>query len=103
MNAVTVMDVNIDVQNTRMKPEELQDGQDDVVDVAESGSLSFVGMVEAARPIDGDICAASAEVACPEKRGSRILRAKGEDIRKCRAIIGEVEARELLQGEVWIV
>lgn len=36
--------------------EELQDGQDDVVDVAEAGSLRFLGVVEASCPVHSDVC-----------------------------------------------
>lgn len=38
-----------------MEFEELKDGQDDVVDVAEPGGLALLGVVEAARPVDGDV------------------------------------------------
>lgn len=35
--------------------EQLQDGQDDVVDVAEAGGLRLLGMVETSGPVDGDV------------------------------------------------
>lgn len=36
--------------------EQLQDGQDDVVDVAETRGLRLLGVVESASPVDGDVC-----------------------------------------------
>lgn len=36
LNAIAMMDVNIDIQHTRMHLEQLQNGQHKIVDVAES-------------------------------------------------------------------
>ena len=36
-------------------PEELEDGEDDVVDVAEAGRLTLLGVVESASPVDADV------------------------------------------------
>lgn len=36
--------------------QQLQDSQDDVVDIAESRRLRLLGVVEAAGPVDGDVC-----------------------------------------------
>lgn len=35
--------------------EQLQDGQDDVVDVAEARGFRLLGVMEAAGPVDGDV------------------------------------------------
>lgn len=35
--------------------EQLEDGQDDVVDVAETRGLRLLGVVESAGPVDGDV------------------------------------------------
>jgi hypothetical protein len=39
LNAIAVVDVDVDVQHTRVVLEELQDGQDEIVHVAEAGRL----------------------------------------------------------------
>lgn len=44
--------------------EQLKDGQDDVVDVAETGGLRLLGVVESARPVDGDICLLLVQLHC---------------------------------------
>lgn len=36
--------------------QQLQDGEDDVVNVAETGGLGLLGMVESSSPVDGDVC-----------------------------------------------
>jgi len=35
--------------------QQLEDGQHNIVDVAESGSLRLLGVVEPACPVDGDV------------------------------------------------
>ena len=37
--------------------EELEDGEDDVIDIAEAGGLALLGVVEPAGPVDGDVVA----------------------------------------------
>ena len=55
LDAVAVVDVDVDVQDARVVPQELEDGEDDVVDVAEARRLALLGVVEAAGPVDGDV------------------------------------------------
>ena len=59
-----------------MELEELQDGENDVVDVAEPGGLALLGVVEAARPVDGDVGVPAVELggsadAPPRRPGRR--------------------------------
>lgn len=54
LHAVAVVDVDVDVQDARVVAQELEDGEDDVVDVAEAGGLGFLGVVEPAGPVDRD-------------------------------------------------
>ncbi len=63
LDAVAVVDVDVDVQDARVVAEELEDGEDDVVDVAETRGFAFLGVVEAAGPVDGDVRLAVAELA----------------------------------------
>lgn len=36
--------------------QQLQDGEDNVVNVAETGGLGLLGVVESSSPVDGDVC-----------------------------------------------
>lgn len=54
LDAVAVVDVDVDVEDARVVAEELQDGEDDVVDVAEAGCFGLFGVVQAAGPVDRD-------------------------------------------------
>lgn len=49
------MDVNVDVQNAIVAFEQLEDAEDDIVYVAEARRLALLGVVQPARPVDGDI------------------------------------------------
>lgn len=53
LDAVAVVDVNVNVQDALVVLEQLEDGQDDVVGVAEPGRLGLLGVVEPAGPVDG--------------------------------------------------
>ena len=55
-DTVPVMNVNIDVQDTLMIFQQFQDGQDNVVDVTETWSFGFFGVMESSSPIDGNVC-----------------------------------------------
>jgi hypothetical protein len=47
LDAVPVVDVDVDVQHARVHLEQLQDGQHDVVHVAEARGLALLGVVHA--------------------------------------------------------
>jgi hypothetical protein len=49
------MHVDIDVKYTRKGPEKLEDTQYDIVDVAEAGSLAFLGVVKSSGPVYGNV------------------------------------------------
>ena len=55
LDAVPVVDVDVNVQDSGMDLEQFEDGKDDVVDVAESRGLGFLGVMEAAGPVDGNV------------------------------------------------
>jgi len=52
---VAVVDVDVDVQHARVALEQLEDGEHDVVDVAEARGLLLVRVVQPARPVDRDV------------------------------------------------
>ena len=52
LDAVAVMNVDVDVEHALVVLQQLEDGEHDVVGVAEAARLALLGVVEAARPID---------------------------------------------------
>ena len=56
LHPVSVVNVNIDVEDSLVVLEELQDGQDNVIDIAEATGLGFLGVVKSSSPVDGDVC-----------------------------------------------
>ena len=55
LHSISVVDVDINVENPLVVFQQLQDGQDNVVDVAEAGSLALLGVMQTSGPIDGDV------------------------------------------------
>lgn len=64
---IAVVNVNIHVQYTRVRLEELEDGQHAVINVAKARRLRFLSVVQAARPVEGDFGSARVEA----RRGSK--------------------------------
>ena len=90
LHAVPVMDVDIDVQDTLVIFEQLQDGENDVVDIAESTGLRLLSVVESASPVDGDV--------------SRLLvqfdgGSHGPASRELAKLVEAIENRTILQGK----
>ena len=65
-DAVSVVDVDINVEDSWVVskifnwlktcvPQQLQDAEDNIVDVAKARGLTFLGMVETASPVDADV------------------------------------------------
>ena len=50
-----MVDVDVDIEHAGMMEEQLQDGEHDVVDVAEPRGLGLLGVVQPAGPVDGDL------------------------------------------------
>ena len=53
--AVTVMDVNVDVKHSWVAAQKLENGKDNVVDVAEARGLGLFGVVKTAAPGNGNV------------------------------------------------
>lgn len=75
-DTVTMVDINIDVENTVVEPEKLDDAENDIckvsemssnrysrltVDVAEAAGFTLLSMVETTSPIDSDIALLAVE------------------------------------------
>ncbi len=63
LDAVAVMDVNINVQHARVDAQQLQDGEHNVVDVAEARRLGPFGVMQPAAPGNGDVRLVTADLA----------------------------------------
>lgn len=71
-DSISVVDVNINVQHTRVVLEQLQDTKHDVVHVAKPGSFGFLRVVQAARPIDRDVTETMVQSRCRIYRYEKI-------------------------------
>lgn len=94
-----MVDVDVDVQDTLVIPQQLEYAEDDVcggqssvprllrtVDVAKAARLGLLGVVQTARPIDGDVALVSGESSgtlCPASERPSLIerthRAAGGD------------------------
>lgn len=91
---VTVMHVNVNVQDALVVLKQLQDGQHDVVDVAEARRLALLGVVQAAAPVDGHICVSVVQPHCAVDGGARVTLTEWEQIGEDGAVseLAHVEA-----------
>ena len=55
LHSVSVMDVNINVEDSLMVLEQLQNGEYNVIDVAETTGLGLLSVMESTRPVNGDV------------------------------------------------
>lgn len=53
--AVAMMNVDVDVKNAQVALEQLQNRKDDIIDVAESGGLTLLGVMQSTSPVDRDV------------------------------------------------
>ena len=98
-----MVDVDVDVEDARVVEEELQDGEDDVVDVAEAAGLCFFRVVQAAGPIDCDLGLLGGEFAGGVEGGAGVEAAVLVEAVEDGAVVAEVEggvaAQELVGVE----
>ena len=50
-----MVDIDVDIQDARVMQEELKNGEHNIIDVAETRRFGLLGVVQPARPIDGDV------------------------------------------------
>ncbi|KAJ6264428.1 Chromatin modification-related protein png1 [Drechslerella dactyloides] len=99
-DAVAVVDVDVDVEDARVVAEQLEDGQDDVIDVAEAGRLRFLSVVQAAAPVDGDVGLAVDELAGAVEGGAGVDAGKVEEAVKDGAVVADVVLLDDVEGEL---
>jgi hypothetical protein len=68
LDAVTVMDIDVDVENALVLLEELEASEHDVVGVAEAGCLGLLGVVHPAAPIHDDVSMVVVQPHCAADR-----------------------------------
>lgn len=47
--------VDVDIQNTRERPQQLEDAEHDIIDVAETRRFRFLCMVKPTSPVDSNV------------------------------------------------
>ena len=55
LHSVTMVDINVDVKNTRMVSEQLQNREYNIVHITESAGLCLFGVMETSCPVDRNI------------------------------------------------
>lgn len=61
LDTIAMVHVNVDVEDAGVMPQEFEDAEDNVVDVAEARGFALLGVVQAARPIEGNVGLARVE------------------------------------------
>ena len=54
-HTISVMHVNVNIQNTRIRAQQLKNGQDNVVGIAKATGFALLRMMQTTRPVDDDI------------------------------------------------
>jgi len=88
-----MVDIDINIQNSLVVLEELEYGEHDVVDVAEAGRLALFGVMQAPRPVDGDVVAVVELDGAPDG-GAGVGLAEAVEAVKDGAVLADVEALE---------
>ena len=94
-NSVSMMDIDIDVENALVYLEKFKNTQDNVVDVTESTRFSLFGVVKTTCPVDGNIGLASVDLGSTSNGTSSTDLAVLEESSKDRAIFAYIEASQL--------
>lgn len=55
LDAVSMVNIDINIKHARVRAQELEDAEYDVVDVAETGGFAFLGVVQAPGPVYSDV------------------------------------------------
>ena len=98
-----MVDVDVDVQHPRVVLEQLEDGQHDVVDVAEAGGLALLGVVQPPRPVDDDVVLPSVEPPGAGDAAAGVDLAELVQARENRAVLADAEPDLLLPVRVLVL
>lgn len=100
LHAIAMMHVNVDVENTWVVEEQLQDRKHDVIDVTEPRGLGLLGMVQAARPVDRDVGLVGGQLASGVERGAGVEGAIAVEAIEDRAVVTHVIRVAAIVGQV---
>lgn len=56
LDAIPMVAIDVNVQHTGIRPQQLQDPEHDIIDVAKSRRLAFLGVMQPASPVYRDVC-----------------------------------------------
>ena len=101
LHPVPVVDVNVEVEDSGVDLQQLQDAQDDVVHVAETTCFCFFAVVEASRPVNHDVAlACDNQVGCVDAASGRQF-AEIEEPFEAGAVEGLVDLEDGAQLDVF--
>ena len=69
-DSISMMDININVQDSCVDLEEFQNCQDNIIDVTKSTGFTFFGMMKSSTPVDGNIALSLCQLNGPIQRGT---------------------------------
>ncbi len=96
LDAIPMVDVNVDVQHSRMHLEQLQDANDNVIDVAEAGGLKLLGVVQSPTPVDGNVALVVVQFGGPLHGSPGVAGAEVVEAIEHGAVIAHVEVGQAL-------
>ncbi|KAI4136886.1 MAG: hypothetical protein LQ340_008112, partial [Diploschistes diacapsis] len=97
LDPVAVVHVDVDVQHARVRVQQLQDRQHDVVDVAEARRFVLFRVVQPARPVYCDLRLLRRQFARRVQRAARVERAVAVQPVEDGAVVAEVVLRRRLE------
>lgn len=96
LHPISVVHVDVYVQNSRVILEQFQNADDDVVDVAKARRFKFLGVVQSPRPINGDITVVVVEFHSSLQGSARVHRTEVEKAVEYRTVVPDVVVAEML-------
>ena len=94
-DSISMMDINVNVKNTIVFFEKLQNRQNAVIHITKARRLRLFGMVKPSRPIDGNVHRAFVELDCASERSSGVGLTILVQAVEQRTIVSDIEAHQL--------
>lgn len=92
LDPITMVDINVNLQYSGMVPQQFQDSQNDIVDVAEPTGFGFLSVVEPSTPVDRNIRCTRVQLTGSSQARTSVRLAEGKHAIKDGTVIGKVEA-----------
>mmetsp|Transcript_42954 Transcript_42954/g.124216 ORF Transcript_42954/g.124216 Transcript_42954/m.124216 type:complete len:207 (+) Transcript_42954:804-1424(+) len=94
-DTIAVVNINVNVKNAFVLFQKLQNGENAIVDVTESRSLSFLSVVQTSGPVDDNVHSAIVQTGCTADRPRGVELTKLEKPIKNRAILSHIKSLKL--------